>query len=844
MASPTPSSQSPSSAQATLSPASKSTFQPRQEFIRAPIVPHNFGLLSFNGSEILRLANFPDNVVIAVRKVLKEEIRHYRENSDISVVEIVLAGKPFSGRSVRQEQILLAIFDAILSQQFYLVSSIDYGRIYLDKLTLTFARALIPASVPQPERRVTFGISFISMTQLRVVSPPLSFTPAILQVVRSSWPHGVVSEKRDSEGTYTFKLKGYSFLQPSTFDLDSLSNILEILKAMDAHGLSLLTSISLAKRSRVQDFWIFSAPAPKQQPDPSPVERFNKTSIENEPVDNSDTQSYSLLLEEVSRKSKLSPKPESKKGHARSTSQPNNYPPPAAPVTLARNATLDTARRKGDISPSPKDPRYREYAEQKNTSPFPRDPRDDSRSRNHGPSPSPRQQQNLPPEFPSYPPDSRPMQPYSVDHEPSAPQILYTSPSREQVYRTVPSAAFHIQPPSPMDAEPPSQSRPLNRVKSWSTQGDFMPDPPDDDDDFNPGLLPPALFRDTRLTEDTWVASNDISSTHDSTVGKLAQTTWTKKGPMKSTTTIEPILERMDAETDSPGLARSPEKIDPELSKEDPGQRKSEQASLDYIPPPVMDLHPEDDDSPKDKDKEVTSNTRPRRLTTEAAAAEVLAKSRHRATAEVPMTIRNSDNLSPGGPWVIIHEPGTLPSDKEVPLPLPKAPPIKKSPPLKVVPARVRSESIPIPSAGDQSAYPGTPATKEKTKKSVFPWSRSRKNSRESKMSKKEADEHLSSPKSRFKEIDPVLYGEDDATRMIENEDVRVSTSSEGSSPLHKDRAPTPVLPVTPLRSHHSSRPNTPENPGPNKLTRPRKGSRGSKGPVEVGVPEKRLIID
>ena len=65
----------------------------------------------------------------------------------------------------------------------------------------------MPASGPQPERRVAFGISFSSMTQLRVVSPPLSITPAILQVVRSAWPHGVISDKRNGDACYTFKLK-------------------------------------------------------------------------------------------------------------------------------------------------------------------------------------------------------------------------------------------------------------------------------------------------------------------------------------------------------------------------------------------------------------------------------------------------------------------------------------------------------------------------------------------------------------------------------------------------------------------------------------------------------------
>lgn len=79
------------------------------------------------------------------------------------------------------------------------------GRLQLDKLTLVFRRPT-DTSHPPPAL-IAFGVSFVNTTTLRVVSPPLSQTPAILQVVRSAWPHGAISEKRDSDGCYTFKLK-------------------------------------------------------------------------------------------------------------------------------------------------------------------------------------------------------------------------------------------------------------------------------------------------------------------------------------------------------------------------------------------------------------------------------------------------------------------------------------------------------------------------------------------------------------------------------------------------------------------------------------------------------------
>jgi hypothetical protein len=87
----------------TAEPSSQTSgFQPRREFWRTDVTQHTFGLLSFNGNEILRLANFPDEVVHDVRYAIPaDDIRHFREDVDLGVCEFLLAGKPFAGRSVR-----------------------------------------------------------------------------------------------------------------------------------------------------------------------------------------------------------------------------------------------------------------------------------------------------------------------------------------------------------------------------------------------------------------------------------------------------------------------------------------------------------------------------------------------------------------------------------------------------------------------------------------------------------------------------------------------------------------------------------------------------------------------
>lgn len=61
-----------------------------------------------------------------------------------------------------------------------------------------------------------------------------------------------------------------SGFQEDTFATDSLTHILSLLSSLDAHSFSLLTSISLAGRSRVKDLWIFTGLAISSTDDTPP----------------------------------------------------------------------------------------------------------------------------------------------------------------------------------------------------------------------------------------------------------------------------------------------------------------------------------------------------------------------------------------------------------------------------------------------------------------------------------------------------------------------------------------------------------------------------------------------
>ncbi|KAH6902816.1 hypothetical protein BKA70DRAFT_1434434 [Coprinopsis sp. MPI-PUGE-AT-0042] len=176
-------------------------------------------------------------------------------------------GKPWANaKSVTTEKLLLDIFAIIYHAGYSFLSNVDYGRDHDDRLAMAFSRPSAseeasPSSTGSLKKRVPFALSFASTTLLRVISPPLHLTPAILQAVRGAWPRGVVSEKKVGDNCYEFKLKGYKWFQQDNFASDSLQHILTLLSSLDSHSFTLTTSLALTNRSRVKDLWVFTGPA-------------------------------------------------------------------------------------------------------------------------------------------------------------------------------------------------------------------------------------------------------------------------------------------------------------------------------------------------------------------------------------------------------------------------------------------------------------------------------------------------------------------------------------------------------------------------------------------------------
>ncbi|KAG9009212.1 hypothetical protein FRB93_005708 [Tulasnella sp. JGI-2019a] len=258
--------------------------------------------VAFNGADILRLSNFPANVISALRKLFEEQhlFRGFRDDQELGVSEFIMADKVWtSGKSSRTERLVTLIFSVILSHHFKLLTTLAYGRLAQDTCSLVFSKVMqnappsngssaftypgttavrnqTPPPAPAPNDapstdRTTFALSLTSKC-LRVVRPPKSCTPGILASVRSAWPRGVVSESRPEDDVYEFNLKGYSLFSASTFERDALAHIFTLLRALDAQSLQLISNLNLTQgiaKSRSKDLWIFDAPADPPSPDPS-----------------------------------------------------------------------------------------------------------------------------------------------------------------------------------------------------------------------------------------------------------------------------------------------------------------------------------------------------------------------------------------------------------------------------------------------------------------------------------------------------------------------------------------------------------------------------------------------
>lgn len=222
-----PTSPSASSLNAPAFPLSANPdFIPRKEFIKGHRVTSTFALLTLSGSSLVRLYRFPPPVVTALQGLFDQLnlIQGVRQDNPKHFSEYSLAGKPWATpKSFKAEKLIIDILTIILHHGFILMSSLDYGREQDDHLAISFSKPMLISTSPASTTALTngsaislnvpirtpFAVSFLSATRLRVISPPLSNTPGVLQSVRGAWRTGVRDEGKVGDNSYEFNFNGY-----------------------------------------------------------------------------------------------------------------------------------------------------------------------------------------------------------------------------------------------------------------------------------------------------------------------------------------------------------------------------------------------------------------------------------------------------------------------------------------------------------------------------------------------------------------------------------------------------------------------------------------------------------
>ncbi|KAJ1311869.1 hypothetical protein OPQ81_010328 [Rhizoctonia solani] len=315
------------------------TFQPRSEFVRTEATPQSYALVALNGADTLRCHNISRSVLSALRDAFGNETRLYGEANDGDIAEFVFRNSPWSNKSVRSETLIVHLFTTLLEHQYTFVTSIDYGRQYLDKLSLTFTRAA--SQIGRLGGECVFALSFVTPTVLRVLHAPLHCTPAILQAVRSTWPRGVKDERKLGNGCWEFRLKGFGYFSAEKSDEAVVPHVFALLRTFDTHAFKLVAGVPIGGRSRNKDLWIFTAPGtskpPSHQASPSPYQPTleSETTYNPGPLTTSPTVGASghakFATDELERAPPVA-------AHARSASTPAPATPPqrkpAAPMAM------------------------------------------------------------------------------------------------------------------------------------------------------------------------------------------------------------------------------------------------------------------------------------------------------------------------------------------------------------------------------------------------------------------------------------------------------------------------------------------------------------------------------
>ncbi|KAM3447320.1 hypothetical protein MY3296_008847 [Beauveria thailandica] len=205
----------------------------------------NFASLSLHMSDRLRLVQFPDDDVAAVRAVIRQVWREgIQAERPYSVShEFKLRGRPWSGSgtgpyAVPAIVLVRELFACLYARGWIMTASTDISRKEFDKDTLIFRRGgplLPPVS--------WMAVSFKQGDKMRLLGAPPGLVAAVGDVLASMRLLQARTEKDAAMGQYEFKLYGYPWSATGEETMRTRLLVLRLVEVLERHGWSLYASI-------------------------------------------------------------------------------------------------------------------------------------------------------------------------------------------------------------------------------------------------------------------------------------------------------------------------------------------------------------------------------------------------------------------------------------------------------------------------------------------------------------------------------------------------------------------------------------------------------------------------
>ncbi|KAJ2999853.1 hypothetical protein HDV02_001631 [Globomyces sp. JEL0801] len=246
-----------------ISPNEKiqSSAQPAPQPVGLPVYSSRpqFGCLSLNESDKIRLIHFPDNVKGIVQNAITNSWLYgiQRSGEYRQSWEFKLRGNPWYGQgneAVPARRLMATILRDLKSNGWQLVTSIDISNAQRDKDTLIFR-----LGIPDTDSRI-FSMSINESDKLRLIDAPAELDSHVHAVIQRVWKNGIQDKKIKEAGCIQYKLRGTPWYGQGGESVSARILVMELLAELESHGWYMYASVDMSigrEGGYEKDSWFF-----------------------------------------------------------------------------------------------------------------------------------------------------------------------------------------------------------------------------------------------------------------------------------------------------------------------------------------------------------------------------------------------------------------------------------------------------------------------------------------------------------------------------------------------------------------------------------------------------------